>query len=271
MTTGDLTLTEGPANIITTPYTWQISDISQSCDEFCQSLSGTCNTDAVRLEPSNFASVAEDFVCKLPLLSGCGDEAGTYDPSTQFCYFADPTCVAQNRTMASMECSTKISGSSRFCPCELPVEATTGGSDSTTGAYQDTMSSGEKIRGFSLFSVLLVIPLFVALNEKMAITMVLLLCLNLASAHNWINSPSRSHGASAVQPCKGSTSEYPHAQVGPGQAFQVEWMQGHGGFAYFAIQRTDIENNLGLNSYAILDEYIADAPKDRFVTMNTHI
>jgi hypothetical protein len=83
---------------------------------------------------------------------------------------------------------------------------------------------GNTLRGISGLAVL---ALFF-LNPRAA--MVVMVMIGLSSAHNWINSLSRSNGASTYQPFKPATTDMPHAQVGPNQKFQIEWMTAHGGY-----------------------------------------
>jgi hypothetical protein len=239
--TQDLVLEE-EAIVETQEAVWGVAKVGQSCAEYCE---GNCDGAAFTAlqYPGDFSDVTSTYVCKLPLLSGCGNNAGSYDPDTEFCYYSDATCKAQNRTSTPLTCNTK-SSTARFCPCTVAV------------------SGADSFRGAGILSLLLVLPLLFAVNERMAITLLLLLGLSsYASAHNWLNSPSRSHGASAVQPCKPAYTNLPHVQVGPGQAFQIEWMNGHGSYAYFAILHSSNYDDMSKNTFEILDDYIKNAPE----------
>jgi hypothetical protein len=245
MLAGDLNLEE--ALVYEPTSVWEVSEVGQSCDAFCQSKKGTCDEDAM----ASALTSSEDFsneisgsnVCKAPLFSGCGEYAATIDPVTQYCYYPDPTCAAQNRTASIVTCAVK-SDTARICACKVSLSE----------------SAADSFRGAGILSILFVFPLLFAVNEKMAITLLLLMGLSYTSAHNWINSPSRSSAASSIQPCKPSYTGIPHAQVGPGQPFLVEWMNGHGSFAYFAIQHASNAHFLNSNTYALLDDYIKNAP-----------
>ena len=58
----------------------------------------------------------------------------------------------------------------------------------------------------------------------------LLATLDVAAAHNWINSPkSRATKASTVAPCLPRTGSIPGVRANPNQDFLIEWASGHPG------------------------------------------
>lgn len=97
------------------------------------------------------------------------------------------------------------------------------------------MSSASSQSPSSLLRMVLLLPLVLLFgdNRKTAFLFgVVLLLVSVSSpadAHNWLNSKSRSIlAASTLTPCKNPMTAVPHIQVGPGQTFSIEWMNGHG-------------------------------------------
>jgi hypothetical protein len=221
---------------------WELAAVGQSCTDFCGSKQQICSEDALKTlqGPESLSSQVEDeFVCNAPLLSGCGPDGGSYDPAKMYCYYTDNTCEAQDREASRVNCDSKTEDTARFCACST-----------------DSMSSGT-VRAVGLLSGLMVLPL---LNTRL--TVMLLALLALVSGHNWINSNSRSpHSASTFPPCKPSQSGLPHVQVGPNQPFQIEWMNGHGDYAFFAIQHSKDADKLILNTLKVLNDYVDSAPE----------
>jgi hypothetical protein len=238
----DLSLTEGATQ--TPPVEWKETSPGQSCSEYCSANEQACDDTVLKTSITDsetlYTQVSDYQVCALPLLSGCGDRAGGYDAVNQFCYYPDSTCAAQNRTPAIVSCSSKSEGLSKFCVCA------------------DSENSHASTRGVGSLVAFLLLPLLFAANPRL--TIVLLVLVGLAYSHNWVNSNSRSKGASAVLPCKPVRTDLPHAQVGPGQAFQIEWMNGHGGFTYFAILHSKYADRMNIHTFTLLEDYIAEAP-----------
>lgn len=224
----DLTLNEATVSPNPTSSFYNLSAVGQSCQDFCAQSSGFECTDAnletgltAVSDPSKFGSaVLGNTLCVLPLLSGCGKQAATYDPTYEYCYYPEPNCAAQNRTAITYSCAASDPSVARFCYCTSQNAPEDTGSNTDDGGS----SAASTIRGFGGLALL---ALFF-LNPRLA--MFVMVMIGVSSAHNWINSRSRSNGASTYQPFKPATTDMPHAEVGPGQAFQIEWMTAHGGY-----------------------------------------
>ena len=231
----------------TTDAVWEETGLGQSCSEYCKQDDRVCDESylaTITDSESLYSQISDYQVCALPLLSGCGDLAGSYDPENQYCYYPDNTCVAQNRTApAALTCDSKVDGFARFCVC---------------GTVEPQDESAGNTRNVGALLPLLLVPFLFAINSRLAL--VVLVLFSLASSHNWINSNSRSKGASAVLPCKPARTDLPHAQVGPDQAFQIEWMNGHGDYTYFVILHSKYADKMNVHTFNMLEEYIADAP-----------
>jgi len=91
----------------------------------------------------------------------------------------------------------------------------------------------------------------------------LLICLIFIApfvfSHNWVNSPSRSPQANTVAPFLPSSTGTPHVQVRAGQPFQVEWVQGHGGYVWFVMLAESDSDKAKLHTTKMLDEYLNEA------------
>jgi hypothetical protein len=200
-----------------------MSAIGQSCAELCAEEGYACNTSsAVALQdPKVFDTLLSETLCVLPLISGCGGQSATYDPENQLCYYPEPNCTGEGRTKAVADCNIKVTGVARFCGCDTGIRV-----DKNDQNGDNELSAGTSIRCGSI----LLFAGMLFLNPKLAMVMLALFGLN--SAHNWVNTPSRSTGASTEQPCKPPVTPMPHVAVGPGQRFQIEWMSAHGSFAY---------------------------------------
>jgi hypothetical protein len=266
----DLVLTEGPKT--TPPKAWKLTAVGQSCTEFCAASSMYCDATAIQ-SLANVQTLNSQIVltkpCNLPYLKTASNLAGSFDPATEYCYYG-----------ALASCTAKNQNTSRFCACSAvpntaaPVTASPSGSDAQTDSVagsntaivgSDIMSDASSMRSGLVSLVLL--PLVFLSNGRSAAVATLLL-ISYSSAHNWINSNSRSVGASTYAPCKPSPTGLPHAQVGPNQAFQIEWMNGHGFFTYFAIVHSSNADKLPLNTVTNLDAYLAAAP-NASITPNT--
>jgi hypothetical protein len=238
--TSDVVLQEGSP--VQTTQTWEKSEPGQSCSQACgdrycveSELQGL-NSAAALME-----KITPKYPCQLPLLSGCGIDGATFDPVNEYCYYNDDTCTVQGRTASSVSCDTSADGVTRFCPCDS----------------EDPNPASHNAPG--ILAILLVIPLlFSGLNQRVFFG-VLLVC-SLVFGHNWVQSVSRSPAASTYRPCKPPLTDMPHAQVGPNQAFQVEWMQGHGDYTYFVIIHSKDADKLKLHTTTMLNDYIANAP-----------
>jgi hypothetical protein len=90
----------------------------------------------------------------------------------------------------------------------------------------------------------------------------LLAGLSVAYAHNWINTPSRAEQASTFRPCLPRLDpSVPHAQIGPGQEFEIEWSTGHPpSYFYFFTINADDYDNLNDITQDVIDWYLANAP-----------
>jgi len=239
----DLTLPEGPASAAK-EVTWTLAQDSRSCDDVCGDSALSCDETSLQgLNSQTLSEVLVNHPCKLPLLSGCGADGASFDPVNEFCYYVDTGCAADNRTASSVTCSSVApSGMQRFCPCGDMVSATSYSRPST-----------------GLLSVALVSFFLMFGNYKMMIG-ILLIYSSMVTGHNWLQSNARAQGASTIAPCPPKQSPMPHAQVGPNQPFQIEWMNGHGGPNYFMILHADDADKMILNKVNVLEEYIRDAP-----------
>ena len=200
-------------------------------------------------------------VCLLPLISGCGTEAGTYDPETQFCYFPDSTCLSQGRPAATYSCTAKDQGIARACGC----------------VATESQESSATIRAASILTLLAIF--FV--NPRLGF--LVMVVFGLSSAHNWINHQSRSPGASGFRPYRPATSDLPHVMVGPNQTFQLEWMGAHDSytyeisqkfpniFSYFVILHEKDANYSKLHDWKMLNDYIKLAPLEATINASSGI
>jgi hypothetical protein len=203
-----------------------------------------CNDNIAQLSNQQFFGTEffDTTLCTLPLISGCGNEAATYDPSNDYCYYPEPDCLAQNRTPIAVTCDTKSSDVARFCICTNMV-----------------VSAGNQLSAF--FGMTLAMLFF--FHPRFALLM--LVFIGIASAHNWINSPSRSPYASTYSPFRPAITPLPTAQVGPNQTFQIEWMTAHYGETYFAVVHSKYESYMSGINQTLLDDYIALAPPSAFI------
>ena len=99
------------------------------------------------------------------------------------------------------------------------------------------------------------------LARKLATTTRLLMALDGAGAHNWINSPrSRATKASTVSPCLPRDGPM-HVRVNPGQEFLIEWASGHpGSYHYLVVLKATDEAKMAQHSEQLMDDYLASAP-----------
>ena len=95
-----------------------------------------------------------------------------------------------------------------------------------------------------------------------------------AHAHNWMMSPGRAvFQASTTKPCRSRKASDLHAQVGPGQTFIVEWATGHAksptGNSLIIVHNSDVEKLALANISKVMQEYLANAPKNSSSHMET--
>ena len=209
----DLELTEKPTSSVQS-ILYKVSEIGQSCDSSCQQEGYTCTNDLLSLNPEDFAeAILGKALCEYPLVSGCGVKAATYDPSTQFCYYPESNCNDTGRPAPVYSCATSIEGSARFCACNTQE-------NSVELSASTSLRSGSFLAFIALFFI----------NPKAAV--IALALIAMSAAHNWVNTPSRSVGASTYQPFKPPVTDMPHVAIGPGQSFQIEWATGHTGYTF---------------------------------------
>jgi hypothetical protein len=191
-------------------------------------------------------------------LSGCGDDGAIFDEENNYCYYIDSTCAAQGRTPSSVTCGTLNAGVTRVCPCGTYVPQT---DDTNVPSGTETTDGEVSSATRPLISLFLAVPFFfMGGNSRVALFAFLAAALPMTFAHNWVNSLSRSPSASTYQPCKPPLTDLPHAQVGPGQYFQVEWMTGHGDYAYFTTIHSRNADKMKLHTPTLLNDYINKAP-----------
>ena len=103
----------------------------------------------------------------------------------------------------------------------------------------------------------------------MGVSRVVLLCLSVVSAHNWLTSPARGNIGIAGGNFNGWTSppcpqkgERVHVQVAAGQRFPIEWASGHGygSYTFFVVLDAKDESNMITHTLELLDKYLAEAP-----------
>jgi len=249
----DLTLSEGPAKERETEW---IAVPDKTCQTACMEKGLDCNEEA--LQSLNGEQAVKDilgsnYVCQIAV-SGCGEDGGIIDQENDYCYYVDPNCPAQNRTASTVNCKSDNVGITRMCPC--------GGEDSMSPAATQRPA---------ILGLLLLIPLFFMGNINNRLIFGILLVTGMSFAHNWVNSLSRSPSASTYQPCKPPVTDLPHAEVGPGQAFQIEWMTAHGDFAYFAIIHSRDADKLKLHTPTVLNDYIKRAPNGTNQAMKSNL
>jgi hypothetical protein len=247
----DIVLQEGTP--VKSSLNWIQSQAGQSCNQACGTKACIdSQLTALNSASTLMAKITPKYPCQLPLLSGCGADGATFDPVNEYCYYVDSTCATQNRAPSTVTCDTNTAGVVRFCPCDNATASTYSESQP-----EDMSPASNNAPG--ILTVLLVIPLlFSGLNQRVFFG-VLVVC-SLVFGHNWVNSVSRSPAASTYRPCKPPLTDLPHAQVGPNQAFQIEWMQGHGDYAYFVTIHSKNADKLKLHTTAMLNDYIALAP-----------
>jgi len=264
MTAGDLSLTEGPARP-NPSVAWTRSSVGASCTDTCSAISKMCSeTSLATLTKSALRSqIATILPCEVPDVSGCGMYPSVYDPAMGVCYYSEGNCTG--RPARAVNCDTVVPSMARNCPCIAGQSSGTNtGTNSGTNSGTNTDSgttifeSPANTRSPGLLAILLIFPFLFSANPRLAFA--LFLIFSVASAHNWINSLSRSPGASTYRPCKPPLTDMPHAQVGPGQSFEIEWMNGHGGDTYFVIIHRDNVDKLKLHTTTMLDDYINKAP-----------
>lgn len=232
---------------------WVKLSVGQSCNSACAMQSRSCVESALsdlQTPQSLRTSAGKHFPCKVPILSGCGVDGGSFDPINGFCYFVDSECAQDNRPVSSVSCSSSHTEFERFCPCSLQTSTTITTSDSSTsssnsgtnsntgtsshtgtgtsvnpGNSEDTeetdeeISSANSLRGAPLL-ILAALFGFLGKSKIAAVILAMLFGTQFAYGHNWLQSNSRASGASTVTPCPPSLSPMPHAQVGPGTFLQ---------------------------------------------------
>lgn len=88
------------------------------------------------------------------------------------------------------------------------------------------------------------------------------------TAHNWVNSPSRSGHSSApstVKPAKQSRDGLPHVRVAAGELFPVEWVAGHREEVWFVFLKASSNAMKLMNTHtdALLSDYVNNAPANQ--------
>ena len=175
-----------------------MTEAGQSCSEYCLASNKHCNKEAIEAIADSetlYTEISGSKICSLPLLETCSNLVGAYDSANQYCYYQSAGC---NVTSISA-CDTKTPGYSRFCSCSVVQEE------------EEDVSASTMNRGNSFFAISLLFPLLFATNGRLSF--ILLLLLGISSAHNWINSGSRSPWiASPNIPCKPARTDIPFAQ-----------------------------------------------------------
>lgn len=97
-------------------------------------------------------------------------------------------------------------------------------------------------------------------------SVLLFLCLGVASAHNWLTSPARGNQNNNFNgwtspPCP-QKGERVHVQVAAGQRFPIEWASGHGygSYTYFVVLKAQDESNMISHTLDTLEAYLKAAP-----------
>eukprot|EP01129_Flabellula_baltica_P013277 TRINITY_DN6131_c0_g1_i1.p1 TRINITY_DN6131_c0_g1~~TRINITY_DN6131_c0_g1_i1.p1 ORF type:complete len:1020 (+),score=191.04 TRINITY_DN6131_c0_g1_i1:8-3067(+) len=280
---GDISVDEGSVSGATS---WEKTGLGQSCSEYCQSKSQYCDsasfgeiTSAQDLEP-----ISSKYGCKLPYLNSC-EGFGAFTDDSNFCYYpqSQSQCDLQKRPYYTTRCDAKASDVYRFCRCSTDSGAnkdatdytrssgnpydtnpvTTTAVETTEDEFLNSTSSQSSILSVNLSILLAACFSMFTKNSKVFVVALLgLYLIGSADAHNWLNSPSRSLIASTTKPCPvRPAGAKPHAQVGPGQFWQVEWMQGHPDQppSYFVLVKAEDQDKLTKHTTALLEKYISDA------------
>lgn len=94
-----------------------------------------------------------------------------------------------------------------------------------------------------------------------------LLFIISAMGHNWIHGTSRVGKASQTIPAPPRAGpRQPHRQVGAGQIFGVEWVNGHPGtYYYFVVLKATDEEKLELHTEKLLNDYVNSAPDEAYI------
>jgi hypothetical protein len=249
---GDLSLTQAAP---TRSNMYELTNIGQSCSEFCQAKSKACyaaGMTSIQSDVSMDAAISPYYKCNYPILSGCGNDAGSFEKDNQYCYYWDTKCAAQNRTAANI-CDAKAADAAKFCVCADPSLVP----GAITG---DQVNSATSMK----LSGLLVFLFSLLFGDRKSLILGSILFLGIFTefslGHNWINSRSRSPGASGLAPCKPPLTDLPHAQVGPNQPFSIEWMTAHGGVCYFVILHSKNQQMMAKHTTQLLEDYIKNAP-----------
>eukprot|EP01129_Flabellula_baltica_P000570 TRINITY_DN10557_c0_g1_i1.p1 TRINITY_DN10557_c0_g1~~TRINITY_DN10557_c0_g1_i1.p1 ORF type:complete len:987 (-),score=258.71 TRINITY_DN10557_c0_g1_i1:69-3005(-) len=253
-TEGDITLTEGASG---SEPAWEMTEAGQSCREYCESKGEYCDTSALTelKDEQDLANIDKYLTCKKPFLSSCSIGGPSLD-SLDFCYYqeTEENCATESRNYTVPRCDVADSGVKRLCLC------TSDSSQDEDPRLEDGAESMMRM-SFSIFALLLCLynP-----RQSTIVIMTLLICLSLSQSvegHNWINSISRSTGlASTYKPFLPKTGNKPHAQVGPGQKFQIEWMTGHEGrLTYLTLVSYENIANLSLHKFNLLEDYLSEA------------
>eukprot|EP01130_Rhizamoeba_saxonica_P019089 TRINITY_DN9799_c0_g1_i1.p1 TRINITY_DN9799_c0_g1~~TRINITY_DN9799_c0_g1_i1.p1 ORF type:complete len:1003 (-),score=253.07 TRINITY_DN9799_c0_g1_i1:99-2867(-) len=257
----DVVLEEGnTVTVDSSSSEWDITALGQSCREYCESksteeVSYYCVSSALDYEISEEylldGSLDHQHSCKLPYISTCSTGASYSEDG--LCYYQEEeeSCISENRTYEEPSCTYKSEDPRigyRFCTCSTNEEDDIDGS-----------ANGLKLS----FTVLLFSLLLSFRNKSTSVLLIVCVTLYLsqgASAHNWVNSPSRIGFASTHKPCLSGTGK-PHVQIGPGQNFIVEWMVGHfERLSYFTLLHADNAEKMKDHKFNLLDDYLANAP-----------
>ncbi len=206
--------------------TWILADEYQTCHDACKSARLECSGDELAsiTGPNSFITAvgsAHLGSCQFPLLSDCSPVSPVRSQEGQ-CYFRDQRCSSKNLCFAK---GLGSENSNRFCPCESSRRAL------RSTNIKDVPSSSSLTIQQSAFATIASVGALAALLYALSNSKVFsVLLLPTTAAHNWLHTPARANKeASTTKPCRGRKLTDTHAQVGPGQNFNVKWATGHSG------------------------------------------
>lgn len=150
------------------------------------------------------------------------------------------------------------------CPPREP------GDSGESGESDETDKPSLNAGASSLPSMLLLGSLAALGSKNWIVGLLLAVLMKPASAHNWVNTPSRAQIAAVTVPCVARVDPSPHLQVIPGQEFQMEWSTGHGDtttvWTYWVFLKEGDYNMLTTITDAHMEDYLNRAPEDAILT-----
>ena len=224
------------------------------------------------------------FPCAQPSVADCsaGSPAVSAN-SDRLCYFHAQSCGGT--PAAAVDCDVASYTEQRFCLCteqrsrrrRVLVGATEHGTPAPVGSAAAIRSSPHGLLAVAaavVGSALLKPWMSVAVGGALrgggrrwpvvvaVASLGLILGGRPAAAHNWVGSWSRSKGYANGGLCRVRGPGEVHAQIGPGQTFQVHTAAGHGGPIWLIVVREDNFHKLEASHVTkVAQHYIDMAPE----------